>query len=890
MRSVLARRFVRWTIRIAAILAIIFVALIIAAIALERRIGELVIRRGLEAINMRLRVPVSPQGVEFTFFANFPQASIHLRDVYIPGAWPSGERGTDTLLVAQSVFLVLNPIDLLLGEYRIEQFKVVRGVLNLRKNAQGQTNYNLLSDRQPEEQPAKEASLQLHNVRLQQMLVDFKDDTKQLYARGTVESLVAKGRFAKGASNLSLRAEGLVDYLKQGSFLYAQRQGFSLKAQIAQQGDLIAILESKLAIDRNRFSLMGSVNYATGDTDISAQGESIDLRAALAFASQFHIQLPPTLAVDGRLNASLELKGTMGTGKKILILMAISGKDLTLNYEGKKYRLVRFRGEFNNGKAASPTTTTLQLAECELQHGRSHASITLKLSNLNHPSIYAKLQASLHDSEFLPQALTPYLLGYKDLHANAELVTTLSRLDSLGPQQMENPRLHMDATFDNMDLQPTDSLSLRGLTGALTIIEDDLVKGAITGQVNGARVAIGVNAKRFMSSLARKSKAQWTIDANVSGARIRELVRAIAMVGVGAKAERAQDTSLTQKKRFDVWAICQGATGSIRLNDCKYCGLTIEHLEGDFNVLPTEAKIQVGDATLLGGRAHGTARLKYSTSPQQLLSADFYPEGVELGGLFEAFNSFGQKRVTHQNISGHLSGNVSLTAPLVRWRFVPNEISARANLTVRNGALRDVEAFDRLATFISLQELRDIQFSTLTNNGLQLQNGTFYIPEMRIRSTAIDLTLSGQHSLNSSYQYKVALGLSDLLFNRLKSRRREVEDQIYTEPANSNWATLYLILEGDSANSRVVYDRVALQARIADRVRAEKNELQMLLNEDFGDSAKRSGQTPRFDVHWDEDSTRTEPAKPAQTERPKTAPKGKKGKKKKAPAVTWGDD
>ena len=355
MRSVLARRFVRWTIRIAAILAIIFVALIIAAIALERRIGELVIRRGLEAINMRLRVPVSPQGVEFTFFANFPQASIHLRDVYIPGAWPSGERGTDTLLVAQSVFLVLNPIDLLLGEYRIEQFKVVRGVLNLRKNAQGQTNYNLLSDRQPEEQLAKEASLQLHNVRLQQMLVDFKDDTKQLYARGTVESLVAKGRFAKGASNLSLRAEGLVDYLKQGSFLYAQRQGFSLKAQIAQQGDLIAILESKLAIDRNRFSLMGSVNYATGDTDISAQGESIDLRAALAFASQFHIQLPPTLAVDGRLNASLELKGTMGTGKKILILMAISGKDLTLNYEGKKYRLVRFRGEFNNGKAASPT-------------------------------------------------------------------------------------------------------------------------------------------------------------------------------------------------------------------------------------------------------------------------------------------------------------------------------------------------------------------------------------------------------------------------------------------------------------------------------------------------------------------------------------------------------
>ena len=332
----------------------------------------------------------------------------------------------------------------------------------------------------------------------------------------------------------------------------------------------------------------------------------------------------------------------------------------------------------------------------------------------------------------------------------------------------------------------------------------------------------------------------------------------------------------------------------MHLSSCTYRGALLDSVQA--HVFASKARIQLDlqKAHLLGGRLRGELSFLPESADVDLLRANLYPDRLDLRELFLRYDDFGLKNFGHRNLSGQLSGNIALHLPFFHGKPHFPDLQLRTHVTVYNGELNEVDGLEALSTFINLDELRHIRFSTLSNDISVLQQ-KIAVPQMTINSSALSLRLQGEHYLDSHFQYRLQLSLSDLLFHRLRAKSRTLDEDSYQEEGKDG-GVLYLLLQGDSTGVNVSYDRKALADRYRERVAQEKEELRNLFDEEFhlrrsADSVrhpKEPAKEQRYRIEWEEvDSTQRVPATPSPkppTLAPKTDPK------KEKPTITWEDE
>ncbi|MFT6245852.1 MAG: hypothetical protein ACJAXI_002627, partial [Crocinitomicaceae bacterium] len=94
-------------------------------------------------INKNLKAEVQVSDVELTFWSTFPNLSIDFNHVFIQDAIV-GSTMRDTLLYSDRVRCKLNPFDIWNEEYKVKSIEVSPGVLNLKVDADGNNNYDIL--------------------------------------------------------------------------------------------------------------------------------------------------------------------------------------------------------------------------------------------------------------------------------------------------------------------------------------------------------------------------------------------------------------------------------------------------------------------------------------------------------------------------------------------------------------------------------------------------------------------------------------------------------------------------------------------------------------------------------------------------------------------------
>ena len=871
---------------------LVVVALVCVLLALlyffERKWGAYIVQQSLVTLNESLCVPVSTSGVEFTFFANFPHASLHLRDVTIPSAHPEVFGQSDTLLVAQSVFLTLNPFELLKGRGCVESFRIVHGYLNLRHSKTGVRNYDLVKPT-PEETPKtaeRPIELDIREFRLDQMVAALQDEQALLQGRLFVPELTAKFSFQGGDSYFRVKAEGLVESARQGDFIFAQKQHFRLGSSFQIVGDRLETQQTRLNLDRNEFEVAGFLHFKTRETEWRVRGEHLDLRTILAFASQYKWQLPPSVDLKGELNAELRMKG-LGNGR-LGLDMDIWGEGLALKYFDESYTLKLFRAHFTNGNDASRAATSFDISQCELRRKNSTLSGKFRMTNLDHPHLYAQVDFAWVNNEVMLPFLTPYIERYSFLRGTGECVTSLQDLANISPETLINPKLRLDCDFSIDRLLPNPHQLFSNVSGAVTINNEDLIKGAISGEWNKAKFDIGVNVQNVLSLFRKGAPPQWTVNAKVAHWDIPK-----EGLPVWNPDAAPSDSAPTQKP--GLWEKLGCFRGDVHLSECSYRGALLDSVQAHIFASKERLQVDLQNAYLLGGRLRGDLSFSPEGGDVDLLRANLFPERVDLRELFLRYDDFGLKNFGHRNLSGQLSGNISLHLPFFRGTPHIPDLQLRTRVTVYNGELNEVDGLEALSTFIKLDELRHIRFSTLSNEISVLQQ-KITVPQMLINSSALSLRLQGEQYLDSRFLYRLQLSLSDLLFHRLRAKSRSLDEDSYQEDGKDG-GVLYLILQGDSTGVQVSYDRKALADRYRERVAREKEELRDLFNEEFhlrpaADSlrpVKEPSKEQRYRIEWEElDSTQRAASKPVK-QKPST-PEIKTEPKKEKPTITWEDD
>jgi hypothetical protein len=74
--------------------------------------------------------------------------------------------------------------------------------------------------------------------------------------------------------------------------------------------------------------------------------------------------------------------------------------------------------------------------------------------------------------------------------------------------------------------------------------------------------------------------------------------------------------------------------------------------------------------------------------------------------------------------------------------------TAEGKYTLTDGALINFDPVKELSSFIELSELSNIKFDNLENDFF-IRSNSFYMPQMDVRSSAVDLSVNGKHGFNN---------------------------------------------------------------------------------------------------------------------------------------------
>ena len=296
----------------------------------------------------------------------------------------------------------------------------------------------------------------------------------------------------------------------------------------------------------------------------------------------------------------------------------------------------------------------------------------------------------------------------------------------------------------------------------------------------------------------------------------------------------------------------------LSVNSLTYKKLATQNISGNFSLSDEILRGTGISIKALGGQitADGLINGKYSNKAQIVTKANF--KGVDITQLFYQFNEFGQNSLVSSNIKGKADASINFATSLYSDFSVNTEsVEAIADVEIRNGELNNFEPLQALSKFLDAKELRNVKFQTL-NNRIEISHKTVLIPNMQIKSSALDLAGYGTHTFGNDIDYHVNMLLTDVL--RAKQKSKKVADQ-YIEDDGYGKPRLFLKMTGPISDPLVQYDSKAVKNKIIDDFRNEKQVFKEVIQKEFGKKKSETTSTTgnatkkestEFQIEWDE--------------------------------------
>jgi hypothetical protein len=302
-----------------------------------------------------------------------------------------------------------------------------------------------------------------------------------------------------------------------------------------------------------------------------------------------------------------------------------------------------------------------------------------------------------------------------------------------------------------------------------------------------------------------------------------------------------------------------------------YKTFNARNITGSLSIRPRTMNFRTISLNSQKGRISGNGLVVQNHDKSFIGRGSFAVTGVDVKEAFTTFHNFGQGFLKAENIAGTLSGTISLILP-VDSLLNPDikSIAADGKYTLTDGALINFDPVKALSRFIELSELENIKFEKLENDFF-IKKNMFYVPQMDIKSSAVDLSVNGKHSFDNEYQYHVKMLLSEILSNKARKNKNMSDEFGEIEDDGLGRTSVFLKIDGIGEEVKVSYDMKAAGNQIKEDVKKEKATLKTIFNEEYGlyrsDSApgKKHSSRKRFRITWEgSDSTAVQKEPPVE--------------------------
>lgn len=830
----------------------------------------------LKELNNRIEEDIKAGEVNLSLLKKFPNAVVELQsfELYSSSEKKGQEEGSLSFS-AEKIYFQFDVVNLFTGTYNLEKIYVNHSQLNL-----------ISGKRKPllnvDQHKSSTIHINIKDVVFNDLYFSVLNEDRNFSLEGNASEVLLNGNISSNEFSLNIDSRLFIDDMIIDDFPYVHRKNMRLVLSLHVNPNRYAIRSGKIYYENIPFSAEGTYNRNSRKLNLNLEGNQLNVNDfKLYLPWKIKKQLKAVTIRQGKLDFYAWVKGPLKDGKpEFQADFNLSKGDLLVNQK-KEVHLenISFSGYISNGRYNAPGSSILSMSDLHAEYGNSELNCNLELSDFQNPQLVSDGSLSL-DLEKLPPGITGDKL--KELagsvYMNYEFEEQLKNIDDLG-QLIQYGKLTCDARIKDV------AFAEKGyqveVENGFAYLDRNLYLDSLQVVLNGNPMEVDGQIYDVYRNLT-DSVSSYLFKVSVESPEIN-------LNQIFAPNRSTNDTA--RHFRFP-----EKMDGEINLQTDRFQwgDFYATDMSGNLSFNSSRMQMKRLEFNALEGKTYARFDLKHPPDNKKdlMLDSRMVLKHINIHELFTTFNNFGQEYIVARNLRGFLNGEVKFMAELNdQLKINKKSIYNYSDIKIDNGKLIEFEPLIKTANFISLEELKQVNFSQLSNE-ITIENQRIHIPEMDINSSAFDLTVSGYHTFGNEFSYDLSLLLSQVL-----SKKARQNDDLNSEFGNIREdgvgrTKLFLKIHGKPDKYAIQYDKQGVKDRIRQDLKKEKQELKSIFQEEFGwfkkdttlQAEKEKPDSNRFNVRWEDQENRNTQTKDKMKKEP--------GKEKKDEPFTieWESD
>lgn len=795
----------------------LIIATILAAVVITFFFEDKIKQSVVSAINSQLNTKVEVKNINFSLLRKFPNATIEFTDVYMHSSPPFSS--SDTLAYAKQFFLMFNVFDLLGKEYKIHTAEMKNANMYMKINKAGAHNFDIA--KKSTTSSSESISMQIKKLVLSNVRYDYKDEQQnQKYAL-----LMQNGDASLGYANNTIFVEGTTQsniYTIQwnnNNYIDSLQTGIKLKMEIASNGNKIIILPSEIETEDMTLQAQGQIENKPKTTGInlSFNSKNANLLSLIKLVPSSQRAKLSQYETKGNVTFDCKIAGEAGAGTQPDIDCTFNAIDATVINTDATVGLqqIKLKGTYSNHFAGKKNNDCISIAEfsCKL----NNAPIKGQAQILGFDNAHLILNA---EGRF-------DLAQVKDLFA----IDTIQSISGQALAKIKFDGFVNDKssynTAGNIQISQAEfqftntSTSWKNINASLILNDNTLQIDECAFNSENSDFSFKGYCENFPGCIFTQNKnirIQSSLTCNKL--YLDEFI-------ITDKSNVENDTA-TLAISLPAWI---ESSLMLSLKQVAFKKFSAKNVVGNIDLIDRIIYAQNIRLQAFGGVVMVEGKIDASNADHILILCDAGISKISIKQLFTQTASFGQKVITDDNLNGTADATVQLStwwSPNLEINM--NKIIAVSDVTISNGELNNFEPLQALKKYVKGADFKNIKFETLENQ-IEIKGGKIIIPNMEIRSTAMNLYASGTHTFTNEIDYKIKMQLSEVLGRKVKNLNTEfgiIEEDGLGKP------NIFVSMKGPIGSPVVKYDRKAVENHIAQSAKQEKQNLKVILNKEFG--------------------------------------------------------
>lgn len=742
-------RWLRTSLKILAVMAGVLVLLCGSLVIYLLTHKDKVLQAAEEQLRAQINGDLHIAEADLKATAHLPGVAISLRGVEIrDGRW---QQHHQTLLKADQFFITINFLPLLTGKVRMGRLEMRNGQVCVYTDSTGYSNTSAFGKRKKDEDSKMP---EIDNVALADMNIIIRHEAKNKDFDFAAKYVNVKRKTTDDGWNatvqMDLSVRSMAFNTDKGSFLEGKHLAATLKCSYSDKEHAITIPLQELRIDEESINARGKFTFTEGAParfELYFGTAGIRYKEALTLITPGISYKIPSFDFANPIAVQATLIGHAAYRDTPHVHIAWQVRDNTFTTPAGTITHCSFRGSYDNervpGAGHKDPNALVTVAVLKGNWEGIDVTVdTLSIVDLVNPVLEGRAAANGNVRQLNNVAGESAFL-----FTGGRLKTDISFKGSLNGRDTAQPYIRGTMNIEDaaVTYRPR-GIRLTNTNARIRFAGSDVIVDTLTISCGTTSIGLQGTFKEFLNLFylsPEKIVMNWDLRS-----------RLVNMSELMPLLKQRQYTT-TKRSGNHLSGITQ-QLGEIIANNVVSLNVEVDKVEYEnfaaqkvsCGLVLDSTGFTIKNAKLghAGGAIAADASLtRENKMNKYVVDARIY--GVNISPFFRAFDDFGQGAVTHNEIDGEFSANVSASGYLNDdGQPVKRSINGRAGFSLRHGRLVDFAPMKTIGTLLFRRRQMDsIAFREISDT-LTIKDGKIFVPPLHIESNAINLMVKGVYA------------------------------------------------------------------------------------------------------------------------------------------------